>query len=78
MAIGVGLSIGHFNTDQDEQAFYDEKNSRLIEKWYLVRISNFLKIKHKIYFTKKLFFNIVNRKLFQQLRIYKTFAQANT
>ena len=24
------------------------------------------------------FFNFVNRKLFQQLRIYKTFAQANT
>ena len=41
MAIGVGLYTGDFNTDQDEQAFYDEKNSRLIEKWYLVRISNF-------------------------------------
>ncbi len=25
-----------------------------------------------------MFFNFVNRKLFQQLRIYKTFAQANT
>ena len=28
--------------------------------------------------TWTMFYNFVNRKLFQQLRIYKTFAEANT